>query len=348
MRKRIGGPVRLSVRAGAGLLACLLAAALAGCARDAQCEFLGRMMREARPERLKCFFLDPVIGDAAVLVLPGRGAEGERPRAIVVDGGAFGSRTARALRALGLWKRGAVDVAVLTHPHADHYQGLVPLFERKRVRTFYWSGMEGDGPAYRAFRKALRRSGCETREISAGDELDLGGGVTCSVLWPPEKGGHADSAHEANTMSLVFSVRFGAVSFLFTGDVKEDSELELVHRAAALLDADVLKVAHHGSRSSSREEFLLAASPAFSVIMGEVFNFEPPVAFEADPATIWRLFEAGSEVLSTWRSGPIFVEADARGLRRVVSLEREHWSDFERSGDVSQDAPRPAARRAAR
>lgn len=191
-----------------------------------------------------------------------------------------------------LWSRSIrrIDILVLTHAHADHAGGMGALIEDFRPREL-WTGANSDNAAWNAIRKQAERFGVRIRSLRAGKTMDIGG-ARVSVLAPP--GDYLSGAEPKNNDSLVLRVQYKERTFLLTGDAEGPIEDRLLADGLAG-KADVLKVGHHGSRTSSTGPFLDAVRPAFSVISDGAGNpFHHP-----NPDVVKRLEDRHSEVLRT-------------------------------------------------
>lgn len=257
-------------------------------------------------------------GTARVIVLDvGQGdgilVEGGRGGRMVVDGGPDPGRLLVALdERLPPWDR-RIDVLVLTHPHEDHVAGLALLLERYRVGRVYEPGMLGPGPGYRAWEAALARRGIPHYRLATGDRLTLDR-IAFRVLWPdpnrvpelPSDGGTA-----INNVSIVLLGEVGGQRFLLAGDIEEGVDPELVARGLPLVD--VLKVAHHGSRTASTEAFLAAVHPKVAVVSAGLGN---PYGHPA-PSTIERLHAIADRTYRTDADGSVEVLLDGQASIRV-------------------------------
>jgi ComEC/Rec2-related protein len=286
--------------------------------------------------RLRVDFLDVGQGDAALLTLPdgttmlvdagGRPRFGERRAASDSRSPSFVATEAfeRDARGVGervvsefLWRRGLdrVDYLLATHAHADHVQGLGDVARAFRVRAALVGRAQADEPEFAEFDAALRRAGVPLQLVGRGDVLRAGG-ATLEVLWPPRATveGVAPRASPAraasgNDDSVVLRVRFGRRCFLLTGDIERRAEGALL-AAGDDLRCDVVKVAHHGSKTSSNEEFVAATRAAFAVIpVGIDSPFSHP-----DPQVVARWRAAGAEILQTGRRGTVSFTTDGERL----------------------------------
>jgi competence protein ComEC len=248
--------------------------------------------------------LDVGQGDG-ILVESGRGGR------MVVDGGPDPNRLLLALdERLPPWDR-RIDILVLTHPHEDHVAGLATLLERYRVGRVYEPGMLGPGPGYRAWEDVFARGGPPHGRLSTGDRLTLDQ-VRFRVLWPdanrvPSK--PPDGGTAINNVSIVLLGEFDQHRFLLAGDVEEGVDPELLARGIPTVD--LLKVAHHGSRTATTEPFLEAARPRVAVVSAGAGN---PYGHPA-PSTIERLHAIARETFRTDTDGSVEVAFDGAAIR---------------------------------
>ena len=253
-------------------------------------------------KRLHVAFVDVGQGDAIFVSTPG----GQQ---ILVDGG---PDPVEAVRFLGermpFWDR-TIELVVLTHPHSDHVNGLIEVLRRYDVQRILEREVQHDGPPYQAWRKAVDDEGAEVVQARSGQMVALDGGVFMQVVGPGE-GLLSGTSSDVNNASVVLKLLYGEVSFLLTGDMFTEAESKLV-RENAHLDSDVLKVAHHGSRSSSSPLFLDRVSPAVAVIsVGWDNRFDHP-----HPEVL--------EVLGRWVPGDrVFSTADRGTIEFITDGER--------------------------
>jgi competence protein ComEC len=258
-----------------------------------------------RPDGLaKVVVLDVGQGDG-ILVEGGRGGR------MVVDGGPDPGRLLIALdERLPPWDR-RIDVLVLTHPHEDHVAGLALLLERYSIGRVYEPGMLGAGPGYRAWTTVLAKAGTPHGRLSTGDRLTIDQ-VSLRVLWPdpnrvPER--PPDGGTSVNNVSIVLLGEVGAQRFLLAGDIEEGVDPELLARG--LPTVDLLKVAHHGSRTASTGEFLAAVRPGVAVVSAGAGNSYGHPA----PATLERLAAVARETYRTDTDGTVEVTFTGQGVR---------------------------------
>ena len=247
--------------------------------------------------------LDVGQGDAILV-------EGSRGGRMLVDGGPDPGRLLIALdERLPAWDQ-RIDTLVLTHPHEDHAAGLAILLSRYRIGRIYEPGMIGPGPGYAAMAALLAHGGPPHGTLSTGDRLILDD-IRFRVLWPdpgrvplrPSDGGTA-----INNVSIVLLGEVGTRRFLLAGDIEEQVDPELLARG--LPTVDLLKVAHHGSRTSSTQAFLDAVRPRVAVASAGLGN---PYGHPA-PATIQRLHGSAGQTFRTDLDGTVEVRLDDGGV----------------------------------
>jgi competence protein ComEC len=275
--------------------------------------------------RLRIDFLDVGQGDAALLTMP----DGTT---LLVDGGGrqqFNTRGAspaedegddefleRDARGIGeavvseyLWWSGLdhVDYLLATHADADHIDGLCDVARNFRVRAVLVARAPADDPEFARFAAIAARNGVPLHLLAQGDRLHFGA-IEADVLWPARSDDPA--APSGNNDSLVLSLRFGDRRFLLTGDIEKEAEAVLVSMPEEL-KADVVKVAHHGSRTSSTAPFVALAHPLIAVIsVGRSSIFGHP---HREVVERWRA--GGAEVLTTGQRGTITISTDGKDLR---------------------------------
>jgi competence protein ComEC len=249
--------------------------------------------------------LDVGQGDAVLI-------EGSRGGRLLVDGGPDPDRLLVALdRRIPPWDR-RIDSVILSHPHEDHVAGLGLLLERYDVERVMEPGMRGPGPGYAAWLNHLSDvEGPMRTSIAAGDRLAVDD-IDLRVLWPvrdrvpldPPDGGTG-----INNVSVVLAGQIGNHRFLLMGDVEEEIDPELLARG--LRQVDLLKVAHHGSRTATTQAFVDAVRPRVAVASAGAGNpYGHPTRL-----TMERLANAGARVLRTDRDGTVVATFEGSGIK---------------------------------
>jgi competence protein ComEC len=206
-----------------------------------------------------------------------------------------------------LWQRGirCLDAIALSHAHTDHLDGLNAILDNFRVQEL-WVGRAVDSQPFRDLLAHARARGVRIVDRTRGDNFSWGG-VTGLVLWPED---HSTAAAASNNDSLVLRLEFGRRAFLLPGDIEKPIESDLVLRDDPLA-ADVLKVPHHGSRTSATEPLLHAVQPGYAVIsVGETNSFGHP-----HRETLDRLRAARARTLRTDQDGTVTFSSDGSTVR---------------------------------
>jgi competence protein ComEC len=280
-----------------------------------------RLRAVERPEgRLRVTFLDVGQGDAALIDLP-------NGRAMLIDaggnpGGGPDPGSSVLVPLLRARRRSVIDIAVLTHPHPDHYGGLGAVLQQIGIAELWDNGQaeteaELQAPSLEASRllAAARARGALVRAPAAlcGHPRN-DGGARIQVLAPCPR---YDAGYDANDNSLVLRIDYGRRRLLFAGDAEAHGESVLLEHASELR-ADVLKVAHHGSRSSSSAAFLAAVAPKLAIISAGTGN-----RFGHPHAEALQRLKTVPHVLNLAEVGGTIVETDGNALQvRTWSGER--------------------------
>jgi competence protein ComEC len=262
--------------------------------------------------RVELHMLDVGQGDALALRTP-------HNRWVVFDAGRVwrGGDAGRSIVVPYLRARGGDVVAfVLSHPHADHVGGAASVLHALRPRLYIDAGFAGGGEAYLASLEEARTLGIAWHRAHPGDSLDVDG-VSLRFLAP-------DSAWtaalvDANLASTVVLIRYGNVRFLLVGDAEAPEEGWLLAHSDTRLRADVLKVGHHGSQTSSTDAFLEAVRPRVALVSvgaGNGYGHPSTLVMGALAAT-------GAQVLRTDKLGTVIVRTD--GVALSVQVASRAW-----------------------
>ncbi|MBR6781853.1 MAG: MBL fold metallo-hydrolase [Clostridia bacterium] len=243
-------------------------------------------------------FIDVGQGDAALI----RTEAGD----ILIDAGTNSSEDELKayLNSLGVTD---IEYAIFTHPHEDHIGGADMVLNTYNVKRVILPNATATSKTFERMMDAIEAEKCEVIEAKP-DEIFTVGELTCTILAPISK-----SYSETNNYSVVIRAEYGETSVLFTGDAEVDSEEEMLarYRLKGMLDCDLLKSGHHGSNTSSSQEFLNAVTPTFAVIsVGEGNTYDHPkqetlAKYEAMGMTIYRTDKEGSIVFTTTGGEPV-------------------------------------------
>ncbi|HJQ54178.1 MAG TPA: DNA internalization-related competence protein ComEC/Rec2 [Gemmatimonadaceae bacterium] len=264
--------------------------------------------------------LDVGQGDA-ILVRTDRG------RWILVDAGPAwrgGDAGRSTILPYILRRGGSLDAFILSHPHTDHVGGAASVLTALHPHAYWDAAFAGGSEGYIASLNEAKQHGIEWHRVHPGDSLNVDG-VVITFLAP-------DSAwtvglRDPNLASTIASVRFGAVRFLLVGDAERGEEDWLLDHHKAELRADVLKVGHHGSSTSSSDEFLAAVNPEVAVISVGAGNMYGHPSVDVLAA----LARSGAEVLRTDEAGTVIIRTDGSHLE--IEAKGEKW-------ELSRDSPR--------
>ncbi len=242
---------------------------------------------------LQVHFLDVGQGDCAIVLCDGK--------SMVIDGGPVSASRAVFSYIRNTLQLDHIDYVVSTHPHVDHVGGLAAVLNAAPVDLVLTPTLEWNSKAFRKMMEYAQLQGTPVIVPEEGDTLQLGGAlVTVLHCWPG-----AIQEGRANDSSIVLRIDYYDTSFLFTGDAEDWSEYMMID-AGVPLQADVLKVSHHGSRTACTEEFLRAVQPEYAVIsVGKGNEYAHP-----HRAVLDRLNKTGCTVLRTDELGTIILSCN--------------------------------------
>lgn len=216
-------------------------------------------LRSVPSGNLEVTFLDVGQGDAIFIESP-------TGKQVLIDGGRNDRAVLRELpRVMGFFDR-TLDMVVATHPDSDHIGGLIDVLKRYDVGAILMTNNVNDTPAYQAFQSAVADEGATVLSAKRGQIYELGhgdaGSTTLTILFPDR------DVHdlESNTSSIVARLSYGDSDFIFTGDSPHAIERYLVELDGTALVSEVLKLGHHGSRTSTDSQFLEMVRPKYGII----------------------------------------------------------------------------------
>jgi len=213
---------------------------------------------------LKVIFFDVGQGDAGFIETPQR-------HQILIDGGPGSVILEKLGKSMPFYDR-TIDLIILTHPEFDHLSGFNEVLKKYKVSNILWTGIVRDTAEYKEWKKLIEEEKAEIFIAKAGQK----------ILWESETNNYMEVLYpfenlegkvfeDSNNTSIISKLVFGKNSFLFTGDAYKNVEGELINKKAEI-DSDVLKVSHHGSKTSSSEEFIKSVSPQIAVISAGIGN----------------------------------------------------------------------------
>jgi len=252
---------------------------------------------ETKP--LQVVFLDVGQGDS-ILIQKGT-------KQILIDGGPNGKTELAGLGKYLPYFDREIELVIATHPDRDHIAGLVDVARNFKIDKVLATGAEKDTAAFKEWKDIREYNRVETLEALRGDEISFGDSKL-KIIFP--EGSVEPAAGDANNKSVVARLDYGDNSFLFTGDIEVPAEKEILgdlpagRQGGENVDVDVLKIAHHGSKYSSSEAFLDAASPETAIISVGANNSYGHPAEE----TLEKLTSRKIKILRTDEMGDIIFE----------------------------------------
>ncbi len=296
-----------SVRIAGPCLVLLFAGLLIGC-------------RAPLPKSLRMVFLDVGQGDCTVIETPGGQVVvidgGGIPATLEKDGGDPGHRVLMPyLRYQGISR---IDVLVATHPDEDHVQGLAAVAGHMPIGRAFLGGDFSRGAAAR-LRRTLGIQHVPTASLRRGQSIALGDGIRLDIVHPGRTR-VPNSRSPDNDHGIVMRLQAGRSSALLTGDIEDAAEKQVLE-SGIRIDSQLLKVAHHGSRGSSGNQWIDRVKPRWAVISaGRQNRFGHP-----SPATLRRLERSGVVVLRTDELGAIVAESTGSGWSFRTGPDGRPW-----------------------
>lgn len=244
---------------------------------------------EPTPEsgNLTIYFIDVGQGDSILLDL------GDTE--VLIDGG---NESSSVVSYINHYVDGPIEVMVATHPHADHIGGLIEVLNAFEVDEIWLNGDTSPYAFYSKFMSAVSAEGAQVHETKRGDTIQAGN-LTFSVLHPVNLG------TDINNNSIVLSLSYGQVDFLFAGDAEKAAEGSML-ADGVVPSVEILKVGHHGSRTASSMQFSQVIEPECAVYMAGLGNkYKHP-----HEETIANLCEMGADIYGTDIHGTIIIMTD--------------------------------------
>jgi beta-lactamase superfamily II metal-dependent hydrolase len=274
-----------------------------------------RQVPQASGKELQVHVFDVGLGDSILVVAPSG-------KNVLVDAGptAAGKKVVEALKRLGV---DHVDYFVATHAHADHIGGATEVFKALNVGQVYYSGFPLKGTReYDDFLKAVEQKNVPLERATPGQALDLGDGVVLRVLAPIEPFFEAKDlaagGNEPNANSVVMRLDYGEFSMLLAGDAEEQTERRMFENGADI-SAEVLKVAHHGSKYATSADLLKRSAFKAAIISTGADNRYGLPSQE----TLDRLKAAGVKLFRTDLQGEITISTRGQAADAKITTARE-------------------------
>ena len=257
---------------------------------------------------LRVEFLDVGQGDAIFITAP-------NGNQVLIDGGPNDRVLGQLGNSMGFFDR-SIDMVIATHPDKDHIAGLASVFRLYDVDYFIGSELQSETKYDNALQDGVSNESGLTRITARAGErfiLDKNRGIYIDVLFPSST---TENYEETNQASIITRLVYGTKSFLLTGDAYTENEDYIVDMYGEKIKSTVLKIGHHGSKTSSGEKFLLTVLPEYAIVSaGKTNTYGHP-----KPEVIERFENIGSHILSTIDHGTISFITD--GVVMYIDTER--------------------------
>lgn len=255
---------------------------------------------------LEVIFFDVGQGDAIFI-------ETSAGHQILIDGGPGFTILEKLAKEMPFYDR-TIDLIILTHPEKDHLAGLLDVLKRYRIEHILWTGIIRDTAEWREWDNLIKREkGAEIKIAKSGQKIILGENppIFINVLYPFEnlEGKKIENSNDTSVVTILVG---GNNSFLFTGDIDKSVERQLLDRG---IDSGILKVAHHGSKYSTSEEFLTKASPKIAVIQVGENKYGHP-----HPEVLQKFYNFGIDFLTTKEKGDIIFKCPISNSQCQISF----------------------------
>jgi len=266
---------------------------------------------------LEVIFFDVGQGDAIFIETP-------QKHQILIDGGPDSGILEKLGRVMPFWDK-SIDLIILTHPEHDHFAGLIEVLKRYKVENILWTGVVRDTAEYQEWLELINKEKAKIYIAKSGRRITTNPALGVIEILYPLENLEGQVFKNANNSSVITQVTFRkntflnstegkiqgseGVKFLFTGDAYKSIERKLINQGINL-DSDILKVGHHGSKTSTAEEFIKQVSPEIAVISAGKNN---PYG-HPHQETLDTLEKYGIDILRTDKEGDIKIFSDGKNL----------------------------------
>ncbi len=241
--------------------------------------------------RSEIYFLNVGQGDSELVTLDGNVK-------VLIDGGPNKSVVYELEKFLQPIDR-YIDLVILSHPQTDHFTGLIDVLKRYQVGTFIFNGREADSAAFKELENVIKQKNIPVVILGEGDKIEHLNDKF--IVFAPDK--NSLESLSLNDACLVLQLETQKLKALFTGDTEEKTEKDLIAKYGNILQSDILKVSHHGSKYSSSDDFLKVVKPKISVIEVGKNSYGHP-----SNEALNRLANIGSQIFNTLQNGTLKVD----------------------------------------
>lgn len=265
------------------------------------------------PQKLNIYFIDVGQGDSSLIITP-------KNKTILIDGGGSSNSeydVGKNTLLPYILDRGitTIDSIIISHFDDDHVGGVLTILQELKVKKVYISKQHQISENYKKFLEIIESKKIKVIEVKAGDRIKIENDIYIDILWPTDK---LITTNILNNNALVFTLKYKEFKILFTGDIEEIAEKEIIKlykKNEKILEADILKVAHHGSKTSSTEEFLNLIKPKIALIgVGKNNKFGHP-----NKEVLERLNRLKCLIFRTDINGEITIAANSNGKYKIKS-----------------------------
>lgn len=260
------------------------------------------------PQKLRIFFIDVGQGDSTLIITSDK-------KTVLIDGGGSDSFDVgeKVLLPYLLDRRILkIDYVLISHFDTDHCGGILTIMEKVKVKNIIISEQAEHSENYERFKKLMIHKKIRLIEVKKGDKIKIGRYSEFKILFPTSR---LLSENPLNNNSIVAQFNYNNFKMLFTGDIEKLAEQQILKTEKAEIRADILKVAHHGSKTSSIPEFIKAVRPKIALIgVGKNNTFGHP-----NQQTIKNLENIKCRIYRTDLQGEIIIKIDQKGRMNVKS-----------------------------
>ena len=263
------------------------------------------------PKNLKIHFIDVGQGDSTLIITP-------HNKTILIDGGGSSNSdydVGKNTLLPYILDRGIkkIDIIIISHFDDDHVGGLFYILKEIKVEKVIIGKQFENCENYEKFMEIVKEKNIKVIEVKSGNRIKIEKNLYIDILWPTDK---EITENVLNNNALVFKLNYKDFSILFTGDIEEVAEkkiLKLYSKSEKILKADILKVAHHGSKTSSTEEFLDLVKPKIALIgVGKNNKFGHP-----NEEILERLEDLNCKIFRTDLNGEISIVIKFNGVYKI-------------------------------
>ncbi len=251
-----------------------------------------------QPKNIYVHYIDVGQGDSILVQVNNKN--------LLIDAGPKSDKN-KLLKYLSSLNINKFDYVIATHPHEDHIGNMADVINNYNISAFYAPKVESTTKTFEKMVEALKAKSLKINVLKKGtDTIDLGENTKVTVFSPTE-----DYYENLNNYSPVIKIEYGKTSFLFTGDAEKDVEKEIISTNEDI-SADVLKVGHHGSSTSTSMDFINKVNPSIGVIsVGKDNTYNHP-----NDDTIKRLTQNKVKIYRTDKDGTVVIASDGSNLTK--------------------------------